>query len=827
MQTDESGAPWPYEHLDVDTREPGTPTWECPGGECECHPTTGESERVEHRILFFDQRAERMGGARCRVLENGRLLNKDSPYADGSGGVTVRVTKTTRSLLVEWAPEDVPEEPQYPFRALYHLVLGPSVARGVERRLHNIGFSGHGTLEDNVRDFQRTYVEDDDPSGDPHDVHATLMAFHDEAGLPPLGSKVPKEKGSDDVARSDFAGAKQGPGDKGKGDGDKGDGGGTVQQAPQGCVAPIVRPLLRVQLTRAFSLKHGDLTAPPDATPEALSDADKILDEYYDTDDKKTFRFPNAQAHRVQKANLTPFFGSAKQAVVQTDLDGIATVSLVGVTPNTTVKVVVLPPDENDLAKTPPAAGTKKKLQINETNKPAGPDLSDETTDIDYKYRPFLIEIDVDAQGLVKLGADCRPDPAHVRVSPATAPAPDSSTGDVDPEKVTALKPAAKGPKEPPFIKVIQLSTTTVQKGTVPLLVLDWRPDWIKGNKFNRYKDWNRFDKKITPPAAAPPPSIVLHQTHSVILYGGVVGTFRQGTKGKGIHYVVDLDGHAIKMADEHYATGHAGASQWQGNNAANYWGVGIEHVHSDTHPPGEDKTTFTPRDFPMEQREATARICKELMAAYGIRKEHVFGHRDGSVLDGRSEAVKKAGKYPPVYPNRLQGGKPDCPGVCFYWDFLEAQGVALQRTTTASVVDDMEENLSGDLYLSPPEKLNDPSDMTKKVVPPDFSDEKYEKTIALIKRMLQEVGYSVSKDDPPPDSTSHDGKLDGALLSAMQSFQAHWFASARRAYKYEIRGVDARNGRTATLASKPKAGHIDKETIVALIEMWWAKHTV
>ena len=62
----------------------GKPTWECPGGDCACHAAEGEDELHDHTILFFDGDARRMPGARCRVLQNGRLLNKEAPFADGS-----------------------------------------------------------------------------------------------------------------------------------------------------------------------------------------------------------------------------------------------------------------------------------------------------------------------------------------------------------------------------------------------------------------------------------------------------------------------------------------------------------------------------------------------------------------------------------------------------------------------------------------------------------------------------------------------------------------------------------------------------------------------
>ena len=76
MKVDESGAPWPYDAVEAEDEDAGVPTWECPGGLCECHPIEDEAERTAHRILFFDQDARSMAGARCRIFENGQLINK-------------------------------------------------------------------------------------------------------------------------------------------------------------------------------------------------------------------------------------------------------------------------------------------------------------------------------------------------------------------------------------------------------------------------------------------------------------------------------------------------------------------------------------------------------------------------------------------------------------------------------------------------------------------------------------------------------------------------------------------------------------------------------
>lgn len=189
MSTDESGAPWPYKEIEPGEEGSSRPTWECPGGACQCHAPVGETERTPHRILFFDGGARRMPGARCRVLENGVLLNKSSPFADGSGGLDIEVRPDTRVLDLEWVPPSLPLGPGYPYRKRYYLNLGEARDDGVHRRLHNLGFSHHRTLEDNIREMQRTYLQPE--TGRPQDVAAQLAAFHDDGVLPPIPPSSP------------------------------------------------------------------------------------------------------------------------------------------------------------------------------------------------------------------------------------------------------------------------------------------------------------------------------------------------------------------------------------------------------------------------------------------------------------------------------------------------------------------------------------------------------------------------------------------------------------------------------------------------------------
>src|SRR4051812_32362507 len=150
MQVDESGAPWPYSLVEIGDDE-GVPTWKCPEGFCDCAIHDGEHDRIDHQVLFFDENAVRMPGARCRILENGQLVNKNAPFADGGGGVAVKIRASTRVLDIEWAPPECPETLGYPFRKRYHVDLGEDGDESLRRRLHNLGFPPDPAMEDGIR----------------------------------------------------------------------------------------------------------------------------------------------------------------------------------------------------------------------------------------------------------------------------------------------------------------------------------------------------------------------------------------------------------------------------------------------------------------------------------------------------------------------------------------------------------------------------------------------------------------------------------------------------------------------------------------------------
>jgi len=172
--------PWPYPPL-PQTRSP-LPTWECPGGTCECHPVGEDDGAVNHRIVFRDAFGRRMPFARCMIYERGRAITSEVAAADALGELEIELSAATTSLWLEWAPAALPASPTMPFAKRYQIVADDDHDQAaMQRRLANLGFSGRGGLDDCVRAYQVAVGLD--PSGPMGDAAETIRQHHDMGSL--------------------------------------------------------------------------------------------------------------------------------------------------------------------------------------------------------------------------------------------------------------------------------------------------------------------------------------------------------------------------------------------------------------------------------------------------------------------------------------------------------------------------------------------------------------------------------------------------------------------------------------------------------------------
>ena len=91
-------------------------------------------------------------------------------------------------------------------------------------------------------------------------------------------------------------------------------------------------------------------------------------------------------------------------------------------------------------------------------------------------------------------------------------------------------------------------------------------------------------------------------------------------------HYVIDEGGGITQMVAETQRAWHAGASHWAGETDINSASIGIE-VQNPGHEHGYP-------EFPAEQMQAVAALCRDIAKRRGIPAERVLAHSD--VAPGR-----------------------------------------------------------------------------------------------------------------------------------------------------------------------------------------------
>lgn len=179
-----------------------------------------------------------------------------------------------------------------------------------------------------------------------------------------------------------------------------------------------------------------------------------------------------------------------------------------------------------------------------------------------------------------------------------------------------------------------------------PDLYLDWKPDWLKIQ--NRHLLSGRTNE-----------AIVLHATATTLheQIGSPINTFNGGA-GTAAHYLVDLDGHIVKLVHEEDVAYHASNSHWHELDGLNFSGIGIETVHTDDN---SSDPVHEYREFTREQYAALNRLITKLRTAFDINESYICGHND------------------------CRDGARDCPGDMFDWKSLEDAGNALKVGADAS----------------------------------------------------------------------------------------------------------------------------------------------
>lgn len=268
-------------------------------------------------------------------------------------------------------------------------------------------------------------------------------------------------------------------------------------------------------------------------------------------------------------------------------------------------------------------------------------------------------------------------------------------------------------------------------------LKIDWKPDWVRAAHTRRMAVKSKQND-----------CFVIHHTGEISV-GSTINTFTNPTVNNdnpatSAHYLLDLDGHLVKLVHESEEAYHAGSSLWQGAKDLNNRSIGVEIVHEDKAQPG--------RPFTDEQYTTLARLLYLVRGVYpAITRQRTFGHCDCRV---KGVVEKKPYSY------TLSVNRQFCPGNNFDWPRLEALGLARRPRPVVGIE---RANLYGGFFDRP--------DAAKRAAQSGPH-------VAELKRDLMAIGYSIAAADGITVTESHDEAFRRAIIH----FQMHYFSGSRLA---------------------------------------------
>lgn len=231
---------------------------------------------------------------------------------------------------------------------------------------------------------------------------------------------------------------------------------------------------------------------------------------------------------------------------------------------------------------------------------------------------------------------------------------------------------------------------------------------------------------------------IVLHYTVSD--FGSALEELTKGPVSS--HYLIpqqDVDGKKIvfQLVDENLRAWTEGVSYWKGRNNINDTAIGIEIVNPGNAEEGSKNTSFQP--FTNFQIDMVIKLCKDIIARYGINPTNVIGHAD------------------------IAPGRKIDPGPAFPWENLYNAGVG--AWPDAADVENFQETL------------------------PDYFD------IKLVQEDLARYGYDVNVDGDFSEKTkralisfqmhfrpsNYDGNADKETVAILKSLLKKYYTSSAK----------------------------------------------
>ena len=215
----------------------------------------------------------------------------------------------------------------------------------------------------------------------------------------------------------------------------------------------------------------------------------------------------------------------------------------------------------------------------------------------------------------------------------------------------------------------------------------------------------------------------------------------------KSSHYLVDVDGHVLKLVHEELVASHAGISWWHGQAGLGPLSVGIEIVNQSG-------------PFTQQQYDAVIRIIRDLQSTYpGISRHGVLAHGD--------VRVKKL-TNPPTLELAV---RPGCPGVHFDWKQLEDLGLCSKADPALFVESQIDGEYGGYFKDNPKARLSNLTTDAKLL----RKDKTPYGVIATLQSDLSSLGYSINASD----GVKATGDYDIATQAAVDRFRRRYMPGA------------------------------------------------
>ena len=273
---------------------------------------------------------------------------------------------------------------------------------------------------------------------------------------------------------------------------------------------------------------------------------------------------------------------------------------------------------------------------------------------------------------------------------------------------------------------------------TAHLLPLDWKPVWWKAPQKrgegvrSRYSEINR---------------VIIHHTGGNQI-SGAINTFRNRAEIASIHYIIDLNGHTIKMNKDINRVNHAGCSRWLGNRGLNGSSLGIEIVHQSG-------------PYPQAQYDALIQLLRAFFSKYQahLPVRNLLGHSDIATEEIDDICTALMGT------RRISD-----PGETFEWTRLEQLGWGMIPDSSITLGSHY-----GNYFASFSDPLRQNDSDTRSRYGGQVRTGIATTVVREIQTDLRSIGYSLNVN----------GVFDNDTLGAVRAFQKHFFSGHRRFFLY------------------------------------------